>query len=103
MKNRYLFICTCLLSVLATPAYALLPPLYHTIAEIEGMLSNPNMSKALESGEPIISIERTEEGYRITSLRHRVDVTVTQVNQHKPGPAKFKYTFGAPISIDSAK
>ncbi len=74
---------------------AVLPPLYSGVAEIKGMLSSPDLGKVLQSGEVIMSIIKTESGYRITTNKHIVDVTVTARHQKMPGPAVYDFSFGA--------
>lgn len=81
---------------LTTNSFALLPPLYQSMSELQGLLEDPQLSKVINDAEPIMSIDRTENGFRITTNKHAVDVTVKTRPQRMPGPAKFQYVFGTP-------
>lgn len=91
---RILVCVTALMLTVATEGLALLPPLYHTAAEIKGMLDSPMLAQTFSSGEAIQSITATDTGFIITTNHHRVSVVVTGQPQKMPGPARFTYTFG---------
>lgn len=81
----------CILFML--PLSAVLPPLYTSIDQIKGMLSDPALSTKMDSGEFIESIVRNEEGFIITTNKSIVQVTVKAKKQAMPGPAVFEFTF----------
>lgn len=73
--------------------FAALPPLYQSSHEIIAVLQDPELSKYLTSGEPIMKIERSDDGWRIVGLKHTAEVKVNYLPQDMPGPAKFKITW----------
>lgn len=91
------FLCASVLMLgVANSAFALLPPLFQTASEIEGLLKSPKLGTTLNDAEVIMSITKTDDGYRITTNKHHVDVQVKTLKQDRPGPARFEYIFGDP-------
>lgn len=84
------------LTLITLPLSALLPPLYTSVDQIKGMLSDPQFGKTLQDGEVIESITRTEKGFRILTNKSSVDVDVEATKQEVPGPGKFYFSFGKP-------
>lgn len=88
MKKSLFF----LLLVLTTPSWALLPPFYQSVKEVEEILANKALSSL--SGEELLLIQKTEEGYLLETSRHRVMITVKKILKTSPGPASFSLEFG---------
>lgn len=83
-----------LLSVLSlNTAYALLPPLWESVAQIKAVLSDEHLKDYLESGEVIESIDRSDEGYTIKTNHSELKAIIQAVPQTMPGPAKYKVHF----------
>ncbi len=74
-------------------SYALLPPLYHTLSEIEAIISDERLAQELGSAEGITKIERVDEGYVITTFRYQLKVDVNYIPQQMIGASKFELTF----------
>lgn len=73
---------------------AALPPLYTSVSQIQGLLSDPQLAALLGASEPLESIVRTEEGFVITTAHSKLLVVVTAKAQQMPGPISFEYSFG---------
>lgn len=89
MKKQLFFLC--LLAV--QTATAALPPLWQSVNEIKTILDDPRFGTELESGELILKIKKTDEGWLIVTNRHRLYVKVIEQPQTRPGPAKFTLEF----------
>lgn len=86
---------------LMSTMYAVLPPFYHTVKEIETILSDERLAKELGSAEGITKIEKTENGYVITTYKYRLEVDVVYIPQHLIGPSKFELKFHEKIPFES--
>lgn len=71
--------------------FALLPPFYEGAKEIDAILSDPALSPL--SGEQILRISKTENGYEIETTNHIVFVIVEMIASESIGPAQFKLSF----------
>lgn len=71
----------------------LLPPLYQTADEIRSVLSGKGLGEVLPDGEPIIEIRKNEQGYEVTTLRHRVQAVIVYKPTGRPGPAQFEVQY----------
>jgi hypothetical protein len=80
-------------------AEAVLPPLYETASEIRAMLSDSQLGQKLHSGEAIDKIEKTDQGYEISTNKSRISVEVIYEPQNRPGPAHYKFQFGEPSRL----
>lgn len=72
---------------------AALPPLYQGLAELKAILNDPQLSKELQSGEVIESLEKTETGYEIHTNKSQLQVEVHYKPQKQPGPVQFDLEF----------
>lgn len=86
-----------LLLVCSAPAFALLPPLYHSLNEFKALVESPELDKHLDSGEAIIAIRRTEKGLVVITNKHLLFVEIENVPADVVGPATFKLKFQDPI------
>lgn len=84
---------------LGTAVEAALPPLYQTAAEIKSMMADEQLGQKLQSGEAIMTIQKTDAGYEIVTNQHRLQVEVNYEPAKQPGPAKFKLQFGDPVLL----
>lgn len=73
---------------------ALLPPLYETLHQFQGLLDSPELTKKLESGEAIESIDKNEDVFTVTTNKHTLKVTVKSAPQAQPGPGHYLFDFG---------
>jgi hypothetical protein len=71
-------------------AFAVLPPLYQSLGEIEMILRSPELSKYLTSADIIENIQRTENGYLVQGSKHQVAVRVIALPAKMPGPTQFR-------------
>lgn len=83
------FACMCALPIYL---HALLPPLWHSISEIEGLLHDSQISRFIDSAHTIRLIERVEGGYRVRTNSAELFVAV-QTKSNGAGPSKFEYHF----------
>lgn len=79
--------------VLSSPLTALLPPLYQSTAEIKAILSDEKLSEVLQSGDLILEIKRTENGFRIVTNHREVEAQVVYKKTQTIGPAKFDVVY----------
>lgn len=82
----------------ANTAWAILPPFYQSIAEYGQLLKDPQLEKALGSGQVIEGIDRTSTGFVVRGNRSEVQVQIVYEPQNRPGPARFHFVFNAPGS-----
>jgi hypothetical protein len=72
------------------PIQALLPPLYHTLAEFKAVVEDKTLIEKLESGEAIISITRLEDGnFEVITTKHKIILDVVFEKTDLIGPGKF--------------
>jgi hypothetical protein len=92
-----LLLFTSLLSFL--PIEGLLPPLYEGIKELQTLLASPLLAQKLQAGDVIEKIEKTEKGYKVTTNKRELEITLHYSSDHKIGPADFTLEFGEPEDI----
>ncbi len=80
---------------LSAPLPALLPPLYQSTAEIKAILSDEKLSDVLQSGDLILDIKRTDNGYLIVTNQREVEAQIVYKKNHAVGPAKFDIVYKA--------
>lgn len=69
---------------------ALLPPLYHTLAEFKAVVEDKQLIAKLESDESIVSITRMEDGnFEVLTSKHRIMIDVVFEKAELIGPGKF--------------
>lgn len=83
-----------LASLAMAQAEALLPPLYQGSLEIKAILGDEQLGQKLGAGEVITKIEKTDQGYDITTNKHTLPVYVDYEPAKMPGPAHYKIRFG---------
>ena len=78
---------------------AALPPLYQNRNEISAILSSPEFGQKLQSGEAILTIQKNETGYLITTNKNVLQVNVIYKHSDKMGPVPFDLKFEEPHHI----
>lgn len=73
--------------------YALMPPLWEDVAQIEAILNDQQLKNYLDSADVIIGINRTKKGWVIATNHREVHVKVTAVPQSMPGPGHYAIEF----------
>lgn len=96
--KKYLYMVMTFIALQAT-AEAALPPLYQTSAEIKAIMSDHRLGDKLQSGEPIINIEKIAQGYLITTNRSQLQVKVIYEPSERPGPSQYRLDFGDPTPL----
>lgn len=83
------------------PCQALLPPLYHTLAEFKAVVENEQLVQKLQSGEAIVSIQRLEDGnFEVITTKHKIPVEVVFEKTKMIGPGKFHLVIHDPIPLN---
>jgi hypothetical protein len=75
------------------PAFGALPPIWQGVAEIKAILNDPQLATVLDSGEILESIERSGQGWMITTSQSEVRVEVIAQKMTMPGPELFRLNF----------
>jgi|GEM_PF-2592018 len=78
-------------------AMALLPPLYTSIDEVKAIVNSPELSQKLDSGESIIAVRRTRDGWVVITNKHVLSGQMETLPADHPGPAQFQLKWGEPI------
>jgi hypothetical protein len=81
----------------ASPAFALLSPLWQTAGEMKQILSSNEVGDALKSQDPIVSVTRTgDDQYEVINGKCTVPVTVVgdATMKNVAGPRKFSIKVG---------
>jgi hypothetical protein len=79
--------------LLAGYAEALLPPFYESTKEFRALLDDKQLEQKLTSGQAILSIARTDTGFKIVTPKYELDIDVVYEKQAMPGPAQFHFVF----------
>jgi hypothetical protein len=103
MLIKYLVIAGLLSLPLTSSLEALLPPLYQTADEIAAVVKEHELGNALPSGEPIVGIRKTENGYMVFTTNHQVEATIVYEPATRPGPARFSVKFQTPENINAVR
>jgi hypothetical protein len=82
-----------------TPAFSALAPLHQSIAEIEAILTNPELTNHLSSGNQIREITKIDDGYLLITNENVLKVKFTYDKKGRIGPKKFTIKFIAPMKI----
>lgn len=93
--KKLLALCGASLAV-STSLFAALPPLYQGIEELKTILADEKLGQLLQSGEVIEDISKNNDGYLITTNRHRLQAQVVYEPAARPGPAQFHIVFRQP-------
>ncbi len=67
----------------------MLPPLHHSLRELNAILSDKTLIEQLGSAELIEQISKTDLGYRLFTTRYILDVVVRYLPSDYPGPGQF--------------
>lgn len=94
-----LFLC------LANESIAALPPFYQSKKEIEAILSSQEIPKYIPSGDLIIQISKTDDGYLIITNHRVVAVSIHYLKEKHLGPGRFHIEFHdpSPLGATSSK
>lgn len=74
-------------------AFALLPPYFQSVKEIEQILTDERLHDILGSGEPIMEIQKMGNSYLIVTSKQSLRVNVIYQPSERPGPAHFELQF----------
>ena len=85
--KKYIFI---ILFLFGIKTFALLPPLYQSIKEIDEIILDERVQKELTSAEPILEIKKVKNGYVLITNRYSLFVEVKYIPQEMMGPAKYE-------------
>jgi len=81
--------------LMSSTSYAVLPPAWQGIKELQTILQDKTLSQHLDSGDYIEGINRTENGWAITTNHSLVEIEVKPQPQDMPGPEKFELKFSS--------
>lgn len=81
--------------LMSSTSYAVLPPAWQGIKELQTILQDKTLSHHLDSGDYIEGINRTEKGWAITTNHSLVEIEVKPLPQDMPGPEKFELKFSS--------
>lgn len=98
MKKAVFILASLMLTI---SAFAVLPPLYHSSAEIKRILEDKRFGEKLASGELVLDIKKVEGGWLVTTQSHEMKVNVIYLPNTMPGPAQFDLDFQDPVEINS--
>ena len=84
-------------AALSSPAIALLAPLNQSVAEMQALVSNPQLTANVPSSEQIVDVVRTPQGYLVLTTNYLMMVDVVYQPQTMPGPQKFDLVFRKPV------
>ena len=78
----------------------MLPPFFESAREIQSLISHPRTAQLMGTSEPIMDIERTENGYVVRSRTLEMEVAIHYGgDQRMIGPAQFQFEFFEPHAI----
>lgn len=92
-----------LMLIAPTLSYGVLPPLYSTLDEFKALINDERLPKALDSGEAIIDIRKTNDSFLITTNKHTLRVNIVRDPSKLMGPAQFHLDFSGPSVPLNAK
>lgn len=79
--------------LVSSTSYAALPPAWQGVKELQTILQDRTLSKYLESGDNIEGINRTENGWILSTNHGIIEIEVKSLPQDIPGPEKFELNF----------
>lgn len=85
------YIAACLF--VTSSAFAVLPPAWQGIKELQAILQNRELSQHLDSGDYIEGINRSEQGWVLTTNHSLIEIEVKPLQQDVPGPERFELKF----------
>ncbi len=80
----------CLISLVYSPIYSLLPPLYDSVSQLEAIFKDPTLDKHLNSADVLESLTRTDNGWSIHTNKRTLQVSLEAQPAANPGPTKYK-------------
>lgn len=84
-------------------AFALLPPYFQSVKEIEEILQDQRLHDLLGSGQPILEIQKVGSSYHILTMKYFLKINVHYIPRGMPGPAQFELEFEQPQEINQAQ
>ncbi len=81
-------------------SFAVLPPLYQGLREIDAIISDDQIRDYFSSGETILEISKNENGYALISNKQKVQVDIEYLHTEVMGPSKFKLHFQPAEAIE---
>lgn len=78
---------------------AILPPLYQGIKEVTAILRDPQLGQLLSAGDVLLSIEKNDRGYLVTTNHHELQANVIYTHEAKIGPQQFTIVFDSPTKV----
>lgn len=101
MKKRLYLLLVAM--TLQMPVYALMPPLWEDVAQIEAILQDQHLKDHLDSGDIIVGINRTKKGWVIVTNHKKLPVKVQALPQSMPGPGHYAIEFGSAKNVPLPK
>lgn len=83
----------------STNLSAILPPLYQGIQEVADILKDPQLGQLLSAGDVLLSIEKNDTGYLITTNHYELQANIIYTHEVKIGPQQFTVVFDSPKEI----
>ncbi len=87
--------------LLTAPAFALLPPLYQSVTELQEIMDSDELTKYLPTSQKILSITAVGIGYILRTQEYQMLIEVQYQQQSKMGPALFELIFHEPTKNQS--
>ena len=81
-------------------AYGVLPPLWHSVAEIKKLIESPELGQYIPQDEAIKKIERIDKAYMVYTNASQMKVDIQYIRTDKVGPAQFTLTFHPPTPLN---
>lgn len=81
------------LTLLPSLSYALLPPLYESIAAFKSLVNDERLADSLQSGEAIIRIDKGDDFFTIMTNKSTLRVNIVHDRSQLMGPAQFHLEF----------
>ena len=97
MKKLFGILTVCM--ALSSPLFSALPPLYQGLKELKAIIEDKKLDQVLNSGEVIMDIRKTQDGYMIVTNQHQVNVKVVYEPASRPGPIPFHVEFQTPTPL----
>lgn len=83
----------------AQPAFALLSPLNQSLGEISAIVQSSEIEKKLPQGQSIMQIQRSGNGYLLSTNELQMRVEIQYLPSSYPGRQQFSLVFHAPVPL----
>ena len=93
------FIFGALFLLMTSTSFAVLPPFYHSVKEIQAIIDDDKLHENLGSGQLIQNIIKTTGGWIIITPKYYMRVDVEYLSSDLIGATDFKLHFHDPIEI----